>query len=106
MTARSSVLSAPTTVAVAVLPSLNCTSRLVAPSITWLLVRISPSADRMTPEPSPDELDDEASTTAATCSTEPAAAAGALPDSDGDVSSDDDGAAVDVDVDVEVECTW
>ena len=71
----------PTTVAVAVVPSLNRTSRSVAPATTWLLVRIRPSAVRMTPEPSPllwlelastETVD--GSTLAATSCTEPAGA--------------------------------
>ena len=81
ITARSSVAVVPTTVAVAVVPSLNRTSRSVAPATTWLLVRIRPSAVRMTPEPSPplwlelastDTVD--GSTLAATSCTEPAGA--------------------------------
>ena len=64
------------------MPSLNRTSRSVAPATTWLLVRIRPSAVRMTPEPSPplwlelastDTVD--GSTLAATSCTEPAGAA-------------------------------
>ena len=81
ITARSSTGSAPTTVAVAVVPSLNWTWRSVAPSMTWLLVRIRPSADRMTPEPSPSALDELDSTdttdgrmASATCWTEPVGA--------------------------------
>ena len=85
ITARSSVAVVPTTVADAVVPSLNRTSRVVAPSTTWLLVRIRPSAVRMTPEPSPplcaelastDTVD--GSTLAATSWTEPAGAAARL----------------------------
>ena len=90
ITARSSVGSAPTTAAVAVVPSLNCTCRLVAPVITWLFVRISPSADRMTPEPSPALLDEDDNTdttdgnrVAATCSTEPSGAAARFADTTG-----------------------
>ena len=71
----------PTTVAVAVVPSLNRTSRSVAPATTWLLVRISPSAVRMTPEPSPADWSElastdttDGSTLAATSCTEPAGA--------------------------------
>src|SRR5664279_1043134 len=93
ITARSSVGSAPTTVAAAVVPSLNCTFRLVAPSMTWLLVRMRPPTDRMTPDPSPALLDevDRIDTTvgsrvAATCSTEPPAGTGKVADT-GDVVS-------------------
>ena len=56
MTARSETESAPTSVADAVLPSENATSSLVPappPVATWLLVRMSPSDERITPEPSP-----------------------------------------------------
>lgn len=49
--------SVPLTTASAVLPSLNLTRTVPPPAppavTTWLLVRIRPSADRMTPEPSP-----------------------------------------------------
>jgi len=81
MTARSSVPSAPTTAACAVLPSLNCTCRLRAPLITWLFVRINPSLVRMIPDPSAAAADEDDNTdttdgsrTAATCSTDPTAA--------------------------------
>ena len=69
------------TFADAVVPSLKRTSRSVAPSTTWLLVRIRPSSVRMTPDPSPapwlelastDTTD--GSTLAATSCTEPAGA--------------------------------
>src|SRR6476469_9399019 len=81
ITARSSVAVVPTKLAVAVVPSLNRTSRSVAPATTWLLVRMRPSAVRITPEPSPllwlelastDTVD--GSTLAATSCTEPAGA--------------------------------
>ncbi len=54
-TARSVAGSVPTMVAVALLPSLNFTWTLAScptPATTWLLVRIRPSADSTTPEPS------------------------------------------------------
>src|SRR5664279_3620757 len=93
ITARSSVESAPTTLASALVPSLNCTFRLVAPSMTWLFVRIRPSADRMIPEPSPELLEevDRMDTTvgrrdAATCSTEPSAGTVRLADTGAVVS--------------------
>ena len=51
-TATSSVGSVPTTVAVYVAPVLEIvTLMLVAPSTTWLLVRISPSEVRTIPVP-------------------------------------------------------
>src|SRR6478752_7816038 len=106
ITARSSVESAPTTVAVAVLPSLNCTSREVAPSMTWLLVRINPSAVRMTPEPSPAEFEEVDSTdttdgriVAATCSTDSVGAGVRLADTVGEPSWLDAAGAATVDED-------
>src|SRR4051794_38046880 len=56
MTARSVTGSLPTTVAVAVEPSLKLTEMspfCCARSTTWLFVRISPSEVRMIPEPEP-----------------------------------------------------
>jgi hypothetical protein len=51
---------------------------MLAPLITWLLVRISPSLDRITPDPSPAEPAEDASTdttdgriAVATCCTDP-----------------------------------
>src|SRR5574340_1577840 len=84
MTAMSDVGSAPTTVAGAVVPSENATVSLPfgpAPAATWLLVRISPSEDRMMPDPSPcarapttSIYTTLGSTFAATACTEPAGA--------------------------------
>src|SRR6266536_2726747 len=58
MTARSPFGSVPTIVALAVLPSLKVTSTVLprAPSTTWLLVRIAPSAESTTPDPSPEPV--------------------------------------------------
>src|SRR5919199_5989945 len=53
MRARSSALSVPTTVAVLVAPVLNLTVTLVAPSTTWLLVRIRPLVLMTNPDPIP-----------------------------------------------------
>ena len=56
ITARSVSGSVPTTVASAVVPSEKLTESRPPPSATsttWLLVRISPSALRMMPEPEP-----------------------------------------------------
>ena len=84
MTARSVTGSVPTTVASAVVPSSKLTDSSppsAATSTTWLLVRISPSSLRITPEPEPEPEDPvtlilttEGSTTWATPSTESAAA--------------------------------
>jgi hypothetical protein len=52
-TARSVFASVPTTVADTCLPLLNETVTVRAPSTTWLLVTMLPSADTTTPEPSP-----------------------------------------------------
>src|SRR5690348_3844170 len=81
--------SVPTIVARAVSPLLKFTVMvppLPATAATWLLVRMSPSCDRMMPEPEPDSVElltliftTEGSTAAATCSTLPLAGAlGAL----------------------------
>ncbi|CCB75266.1 protein of unknown function [Streptantibioticus cattleyicolor NRRL 8057 = DSM 46488] len=51
ITARSLDGSVATTFAVAVRPSLSAILTLSAPATTWLLVRIVPSAVRITPEP-------------------------------------------------------
>lgn len=75
-------MSVPITDACAVEPSKKCTCNVLAPLITWLFVRISPSLDRITPDPSPAELAEDASTdttdgriAAATCCTDPSGAA-------------------------------
>ena len=88
ITAMSVTGSVPTTVALAVVPSLKFTVMLPlspATEATWLLVRMLPSADRMMPEPEPEPdepvtliLTTEGSTVAATFSTDPDGAAAAL----------------------------
>src|SRR4051812_49633187 len=95
-TAMSLLGSVPTTVNAVVRPSAKVTfvwappgppGPSLAAATTWLLVRIRPSEDRMTPEPSSDcrprstsNLTTLGTTLAATCSTEPAGrlAAGTL----------------------------
>lgn len=51
MSARSFLLSVPTTFAVYDLPLLSCTLISEAPEMTWLLVTISPLDEMITPEP-------------------------------------------------------
>ncbi len=55
-TARSVAGSRPTTVASNVRPSWNATSIASAPSMTWLLVTITPSGSMTKPEPSEDSV--------------------------------------------------
>ena len=52
-TARSLLVSLPTTVAVTVVPSEKTTEIALAPSTTWLLVTIWPWSSQMKPDPSP-----------------------------------------------------